>query len=185
MCESADELYGEGKGNVDEHFLAVYQELRRLASAVSRGGAKQTLSPTALVNEAYLKLASSKELADTSPLHFKRIAAHAMRQVLCDAARRRGAIKRGGEAAIRVPLDDQFEKKAMSLEQLFGIWELIEHLRELSPRQAAVVEYRFYGGLSDEDIAGELAISRPTVERDWRAARAWLASHLTGRGQSA
>jgi RNA polymerase sigma factor (TIGR02999 family) len=162
---------------LDERFPVIYDELRRLASALSRSNPVTTLNPTALVNEAYLKLAGSKEFSSTSALHFKRLAAQVMRQVLCDAARRRLAVKRG-EGASRVPLSDRLEQKDWSVEHILLIEDLIEKLRAQSPRQALIVECRFYGGLSDEEIAKELEISKPTVERDWRAARAWLTSHF-------
>ena len=182
---SGTDLSGTVLSSVDDRFPAIYGELRRLASAVSRSAPNPTLNPTALVNEAYLKLASSKEFPATSPAHFKRIAAQVMRQVLCDAARRRLAAKRGGVEAVRVPLDTRFEQKAaVSLEHVILMDELLERLRAMSPRQAAVVEFRFYGGLSDEEIAAQLDISEPTVERDWRAARAWLGTQLTTRSVS-
>jgi RNA polymerase sigma factor (TIGR02999 family) len=167
---------GEGTG-IDQRFPAIYDELRRLASAVSRGSQLSTLNPTALVNEAYVKLASAKQFATTSELHFKRIAAKAIRQVLCDAARKRLSIKRG-EGAAKVPLDDEFEQKDLSVEQIVLLEDLVEKLGEGNPRAASVVEYRFYGGLTDEEIATELGISRQTVERDWRLARAWLISQF-------
>ena len=181
---SGSDLSSTGLSGVDDRFPAIYGELRRLASAVSRSAPNPTLNPTALVNEAYLKLASSKEFPATSPAHFKRIAAQVMRQVLCDAARRRLAAKRGGVEAVRVPLDTRFEQKAVSLEHVILMDQLLERLRAMSPRQAAVVEFRFYGGLSDEEIAAQLDISEPTVERDWRAARAWLGTQLTTRSVS-
>src|SRR5258705_13971149 len=91
---------------LDDLFSVTYEELRRLASSVERGDQSVTLTPTALVNEAWLKLASSPQFASTSRLHFKRIAARAMRQVLVEAARRRNAPKRGGPDAIVVAIDD-------------------------------------------------------------------------------
>ena len=168
-----------GTDTLDARFLAVYAELRGLGAAVSRGLQSATLNPAGLVNEAYLKLASSQEFETVSPLHFKRIAARAMRQVLCDAARRRLSVKRGGEDFVRVPLGDDLGGETFPVEQLVIVDELIEQLRALNPRQAAVVECRFFGGLGDEEIAGELGVSRPTVERDWRAARAWLSSQMS------
>jgi RNA polymerase sigma factor (TIGR02999 family) len=166
-----------GASGIDQRFPAIYEELRRLAAAISRGSPSATLNPTALVNEAYLKLAAAKEFSGTSALHFKCIAAKAMRQVLCDAARKRMSVKRG-EGAVRIPLQDDFEQKNLSVEHIVVLDDLLEKLREVSPRQAAVVECRFYGGLTEEEIAIELGISKQTVERDWRAARAWLSSHF-------
>ncbi len=170
--------------DLDKRFGAIYNQLHRLAAALSRSKPTSTLNPTALVNEAYVKLAASKEFANTSELHFKRIAAHVMRQVLCDAARRKLSAKRGGQIAVRVTLDDDLQQNVLSVEQIIVIDDLLEQLRAMSPRQAAVVEYRFYGGLSDEEISAELDISKPTVERDWRAARAWLGSQLINKYSS-
>lgn len=162
---------------LDERFPALYEELRRLASALSRSSPAATLNPTALVNEAYIKLASSKQFSSTSAMHFKRIAAKVMRQVLWDASRRKLAAKRG-QGAARVTLDDQFEQKTWNVEQILLLDDLLSKLRTISPRQADIVECRFYGGLTDEEIASELGISRPTVERDWKMARAWLNSQF-------
>src|SRR5579863_4579347 len=100
------------RADLDYLFSVTYEELRRLASAVRRGDPSATLNPTALVNEAWLKLANSPEIAVASPLHFKRIAARAMRQVLVDAARRRNADKRGGGVEITVSFDAALEEKA-------------------------------------------------------------------------
>src|SRR5687768_1278139 len=98
----------DDRGALDEMFSLAYEELRRLASSVGRDDPSATMSPTALVHEAWLKLAGSPSIANTSPLHFKRIAARAMRQVLVDAARRRKADKRGAGAAL-VTFDDSLE----------------------------------------------------------------------------
>lgn len=163
--------------DLDERFPAIYDELRRLASAVSRQSPVTTLNPTAIVNEAYLKLASSSGFSHTSAVHFKRIAAKVMRQILWDAGRKKLAAKRGQDA-VRVPFSDQIAAEGWTLEQIVLLEDLLEKLRAISQRQADVVECRYYGGLTDEEIAQELGVSRPTIERDWKVARAWLNSNL-------
>lgn len=160
---------------LDRVFSAAYEELRRLALAVQRSDAAVSLSPTALVHEAWLKLAGTPAVADTSPLHFRRIAARAMRQVLVEAARRRLADKRGG-GALHVTLDDA--AAAATPREVLALHDALEQLAALSPRQAAVVEQRFFGGLGVAEIAEELGVSESTVEREWRAARAWLGATI-------
>lgn len=146
-----------------------------------RGDPSVTLNPTALVNEAYLKLARSLPAPALSRQHFKRIAARAMRQVLVEAARRRNAGKRGGGAAL-VTLDETLAATIESSDQLLALDGALRDLAELSPRQAAIVEYRFFGGLDLPEIAEVLDVSGSTIDRDWRAARAWLATRLTVTG---
>lgn len=157
-------------------FSAAYEELRRLAASVRRGDAV-SLSPTTLVNEAWVKLARSPSLAPLSHLHFKRIAARAMRQVLVEAARRRNALKRGGSTAL-VTFDDESDSMQSEISEMVRLDAALERLAQLEPRQAAMVECRFFGGLDVAETAAALDISEATVLRDWRAARAWLAAEL-------
>ena len=161
---------------LDNLFSAAYEELRRLAASVRRNDPAATLSPTALVNEAWLKLADSPAVADTSPLHFKRIAARAMRQVLVEAARRRTADKRGGGAAV-VTFDDAIGS-VTTADDVLGLDAALEALAKLEPRQALMVESRFFGGLDVAETAQLLDVSEATVLRDWRAAKAWLSREL-------
>lgn len=164
---------------LDDLFSATYEELRRLAASVKRGDSGQTLNPTALVNEAWLKLAKTPAVADTSRLHFKRIAARAMRQVLVEAARRRLSQKRGGRDAVFVQLDESTTGSgAPWSEDLIGLDSALTALARLSPRQALMVESRFFGGLDVAETAELLGISEATVLRDWRAAKAWLSRQL-------
>jgi len=162
-------------------FSVTYEELRRLASSVRRDDPGATLSPTTLVNEAWLKLAKSPEMAHTSALHFRRIAARAMRQVLIEAARRRHASKRGGALPL-VTFDESLHATVNCANDLLALNESLDALEQLSPRQAAIVEGRFFGGLDVASIAAELDISEATVLRDWRAARAWLAHDIQHGG---
>ena len=163
---------------LDDLFSATYEELRRLAASVRRHDGSMTLNPTALVNEAWIKLSRTPAVADTSPLHFRRIAARAMRQVLVEAARRRRSLKRGGPDAIFVEFDDSVGGGMDWSRDLLGLDRALDELGRLDERQARVVECRFFGGLEVAETAAVLGISEATVLRDWRAARAWLALAL-------
>jgi RNA polymerase sigma factor (TIGR02999 family) len=162
---------------LDRLFSVTYEELRRLATSVKRGDWNASASPTTLVNEAWMKLASSPAFRSTSLLHFKRIAARAMRQVLVEAARRRRAAKRGGDAAVFVTLDDSIER-ASTAEDLLALDAALEDLARINPRQAAMVECRYFGGLEVAEAAALLEVSEATIQRDWRAAKAWLAAQM-------
>jgi len=161
---------------IDYLFSITYEELRRLAARIRVGDRSVTLNTTALVNEAWLKLAGSPRFASTSRLHFKRIAARAMRQLLVEAARRRMAGKRGAGAVV-VALEDAPDIGSNATE-LLALDAALEQLARFSPRQAALVEARFFGGLDIAETAELLQLSEPTVQRDWRAAKAWLAREL-------
>jgi len=166
---------------LDDLFAATYEELRRLASAVKGRDPGATLNPTALVNEAWLKMAGSAALTATSELHFKRIAARAMRQVLIEAARRRNTQKRGsGSEVVFVTLETFPSKTTFVIDELIALDGVLEELERMNPRQAMMVESRFFGGLEIPEIAQLLEVSEATVLRDWRAARAWLAHELRG-----
>lgn len=162
---------------LDHLFSVAYEELRRLAAAVRRDDPAASLSPTGLVNEAWIKLARNPAVAHTSPLHFRRIAARAMRQVLIEAARRRQAGKRG--AGIRaITLDESLDAGVETAADVIALDAAIDALASLHPRQAQMVEARFFGGLDIPETAALLGVSEATVQRDWRAARAWLAREL-------
>jgi RNA polymerase sigma factor (TIGR02999 family) len=166
---------------LDDVFSATYEELRRLAASVRRADPSATLSPTALVNEAWLKLADTPHVAHTSRVHFKRIAARAMRQVLIEAARRRNAGKRGGGGAV-VTFDEALVPAATSSDALLALDGALDALARINPRQATMVESRFFGGLDVAETATLLGVSEATILRDWRAARAWLAHELRTAG---
>jgi RNA polymerase sigma factor (TIGR02999 family) len=168
---------------LDQLFSLAYEELRRLASSVKRGDPSNTLSPTALVNEAWLKLAKQPGIAAASRLHFKRIAARAMRQLLVEAARRRNARKRGGDGeAIFVSFDDSLDGAATGRENLLALDTALTELSRLAPRQALIVESRFFGGLEVSEISNLIGVSEATILRDWRAAKAWLGQSLRRAG---
>jgi len=159
--------------DVDKLFSLAYEELRRLATHVRRNDGGQTLNPTALVNEAYVKLAASLRMQPESRLHFKRIAARAMRQVLVEASRRRTALKRGG-GEFFVTFDEGLQGQAARPDEVIALDAALDELAKLNPRQALLVECRFFGGFDARETAGLLEVSESTVDRDWRAARAWL-----------
>jgi RNA polymerase sigma factor (TIGR02999 family) len=166
-------------GSLDELFSATYEELRRLAMSVRRRDGSLTLNPTALVNEAWLKLARSPDLRFDSPLHFKRVAARAMRQLLVEAARRRLATKRGGDAAVQwVTFDELVHQRDVCERELIALDAALDELAEAEPRQAEMIECRFFGGQSVAEAAAALGVSEATLARDWRVARAWLAQAL-------
>ena len=164
---------------IDDLFSVTYEELRRLASSVKRGDPSATLNPTALVNEAWLKLANSPGLASASRLHFKRIAARAMRQLLVEAARRRNADKRGGDEAVQmVTFDESLAPGTNSAKEVVALDLALQELARFQPRQALMVESRFFGGCDISETAALLGVSEATILRDWRAAKAWLAQAL-------
>jgi RNA polymerase sigma factor (TIGR02999 family) len=159
----------------DAAFSEVYDELHALASRVRPGSASSTLSATAIVHEAYLKLVPSADRPWVDRAHFFAVAARVMRQVLIDAARQRLASKRAG---VTVALEEAASVAPLQPAELLALDEALDRLAQLSERQARVVELRFFAGLTAEEIARTLGIAPPTVQRDWRAARAWLARAL-------
>lgn len=172
-------MHDEGNRRaLDQLYSATYEELRRLASSVRRGSPGISLSPTTLVNEAWSKLAASPGFVSTSRLHFKRIAARAMRQVLVEAARRKSADKRGGREAVFVTLDEAVAAAESTPGEFLALDAALEELARLEPRQARMVELRFFGGLDVVETAEILQVSEATVVRDWRLVKAWLASTL-------
>ena len=174
---TGDDFVADQK-TLDFLFSVTYEELRRLASTVKRGDSSATLSPTALVHEAWVRLSNSPPFAATSPLHFKRIAARAMRRLLVEAARRRHAGKRGGGGSFVVTFDESLGQAPQAEKEVLALDSALDELARLNPRQAQVVESRFFGGLDIPEAAAMLEVSEATVLRDWRAAKAWLAREL-------
>ena len=170
-----------GDPSLDELFTAAYDELRRLASMVKSDDPRATLSPTTLVNEAFLKLAASPRFKVYSQLHFRRIVGRAMRQVLVEAARRRNATKRGKDLVF-VTLDESVIDGVRNAGDVLALDAALEALERLNPRQAEMVVCRFFGGLDIAETAAALDVSEATVQRDWRAVKAWLAKELRPRG---
>ncbi len=166
----------------DEMLPLLYEQLRQIAGRLLRPGlGGQTLQPTALVHEAWLKihkgLGGGEGFADRT--HFLAVAARAMRQVLVNHARDRRAQKRGG-LAHRLPLDECVEQIEQETGDLVALSDLLERLSREDPRQARVVEMRVFGGLTIEEVAAALELAPSTVKLDWRFARAWLQQRLRG-----
>lgn len=156
----------------------VYAELRRLAASMStRLPPGQTLQPTALVHEAYLRLVRTKDPGWDGRRHFFGAAARAMREILIERARRQAALKHGG-AFQRVELDGALAVIEPPSEDVLALDEAIKKLEAAKPHLAEIVMLRFYAGLSIEDTAGAVDRSTSTVKREWRFARAWLAREL-------
>ena len=159
---------------------ALYTELRDLAAALTaRLPPGQTLQPTALVHEAYLRLVGDRDPGWVGRRHFFGAAARAMRDILIEQARRKGARKHGGGAR-RVELTEGLALIEPPAEDLLALDEAMQHLQAEEPRLGEVVLLRFYAGLSVDETAAVLEISASTLAREWRFARAWLARRLVG-----
>jgi RNA polymerase sigma factor (TIGR02999 family) len=169
---------------VDRLFQSVYGELRRLAHREIRSaGLHGTLNTTGLVHEAYLKLSAGTAWSVRDRAHFYATAARAMRMVLLDDARHRLRSKRGsGKAPIPLEGVDAAAPGAGAPEDLLALDEALKGLESAAPELARIVEWRFYAGLSEAEIARTLEVSDRTVRRQWRAARAFLFSRLSGAG---
>lgn len=163
-----------------ELFPIIYNELRGLAHAwFAKLPTGQTLQPTAVVHEAYIRLARSESSNWNSSTHFRAVAARAMRQVLADYARRKRASKRGPQHKT-ISLCEADTDGASSLDAApLAFDESLRALARLNARQATIVEMKFLGGLACKEIASLMELSKRTVELDWKMARAWLANDLT------
>lgn len=160
-------------------FPIVYEELHRIASSMMRGErGNHTLQPTALVNEAYLRLIGNTTSEYENKQHFIAISARVMRQVLVDHARAKKAEKRGGDF-IKVTLSTRNSAEDYDLTEILAIDSALDKLSQLSERQARVVELRYFSGLEIEEVAQVLGISAGTVKRDWTVAKAWLFRELS------
>jgi RNA polymerase sigma factor (TIGR02999 family) len=173
--------WGQGdRAALEQVTRIVYEELRRLAHRHMAGQRRDhTLQTTALVNEAYLRLASHEEPRFTNRSHFLAVAAKAMRQILVDHAKAAFRQKRGAGAA-HVELDEVASLSAEPTAEILEINEALERLAELDARKADVVELTYFGGLKQEEIAEALNVSIVTVRRDWTFSRAWLYAELRG-----
>lgn len=161
----------------DVLFTRVYDALHRIArSQRAQWNGNETLNATALVHEAYLKLVGSGG-GYQSRSHFLAVASRAMRHLLISYAQRQASQKRGNGAA-DLPLDEALLIPQQRSEELLALDEALDHLKEADPRAAQVVECRVFGGLTAEETAAALGITRRTVTRDWAAARAWLYGEL-------
>ena len=161
-------------GALGELLPLVYAELRRLAAGyLRRERPGHTLQPTALVNEAYLRLVDQSHVHWQNRAHFLGVAAQMMRRILVDHARGQRAEKRGGEIQ-KLSLDENIDVSGERAADLVALDEALERLAELDPQKSRIVELRFFGGLSVEETAEVLGVSAPTVKRQWRMAKAWL-----------
>lgn len=173
--------WGRGeKSALDRLMPVVYSELRRIArNFMRRQNPGHTLQTTALVNEAFLNLVDSSRVNWQSRTHFFAIAAQLMRRVLVDAARRKNSRKRGGDH-LRVTLDNGADIAPESNTDLVALDEALTRLFELNPRHGRIVELKYFGGLTEEQISHMLNISERTVRRDWTLAKSWLFRELSG-----
>jgi RNA polymerase sigma factor (TIGR02999 family) len=163
----------------DELLPHVYTELRRIASRhLAKEHNANTLQATALVHEAYLRLSHDSAANFQNRAHFFAISSRIMRRILIENARHRGRVKRGA-AAIHVPLDESVAVGEESDEIILAVHEALERLESLAPRQARIIEMRFFAGLDVAEIAEVMRISVRTVHREWTQARAWLYGELS------
>jgi RNA polymerase sigma-70 factor, ECF subfamily len=173
------ELDADNHTAAERVFALVYNELHAVAQACfRRQPADHTLQPTALVNEAFLRLVDASSVEWKSRAHFLAIAARAMRQILIDHARGRERAKRGG-GHCQVTLDQAITPITDAAPDLLDLDEALRRLAELDPLQSQIVELRFFGGLTVEEAAHVLHTSKSTVEAEWRMARAWLRRELS------
>jgi RNA polymerase sigma factor (TIGR02999 family) len=169
----------------DKLFAVIHPELRRIASRFLHDERRDhTLEPNALVNELYLRLLGGQPVVYQDRSHFFAIAAQTMRRILIDHARARVAGKRGG-AQQRVSLSavDGFDPLS-GHDDVLALDQVLTRLEKADPRAARVVELRFFGGLSEDEVAEVLGVSAITVKRDWKVARAWLIGRLQGKVKS-
>jgi len=167
----------------DELFRAVYSELRRQAARyMRRESAGVSLQTTDLIHEAYLRLIDQQHVDWQNRLHFFAVSAKLMRRILVDHARRRQAAKRGG-SDIRLPLEETMGVSTKRDLDFVALDEALTGLGEIDPRQVEVVELMFFSGLTVEETAKFLGMSKRTVNRDWQVAKAWLRRELTKRDE--
>jgi RNA polymerase sigma-70 factor (ECF subfamily) len=171
---------GGNEGALEKLIPLVQPELHRLAHYyMSRERAGHTLQTTALLNEAYLQLTDKTQPPWQNRTHFMAVAAQLMRRIMVDHARARHALKRGA-GAIRVTLDEAALVTETRAGELLALDEALENLAVFDPRMSKIVEMRYFGGLTNEEIAEVLKIHPNTVTRDWSAAKAWLYAALSG-----
>ncbi|MEQ8762812.1 MAG: ECF-type sigma factor [Planctomycetota bacterium] len=169
---------------VDHLTASVYDELKSLAASYLHGRSRRTLTPTALVHEAYFRLVDQSRVEWQDRAHFIGVAAHLMRRALLEHARRARAQKRGGDR-LRVTFHEALAADDDSDVDLLALEEALSTLEQRDARKAKVVELRFYGGLTMQEAADVLGISKKTVEADWYFARAWLSAALGERERAA
>lgn len=163
---------------------SIYVELRGLAARIlERESPGHTLQPTALVHEVFLRLVDQKNVDLKGRTHFLAVAAQSMRRILVDHARKKMRQKRGGRRS-HLSLDEQLVIRRGREEDVLAVEEALNRLAEIDQQQATIVELRFFGGLTVEEVAAALKMSKRTVEREWTAIRAWLRQQLTEEDDS-
>lgn len=186
------EVEGIGRGGRDPARAAevllplVYDEMRRLAAGyLARERKEHTLQPTALVHEAYLRLVDQARVDWRGRTHFFAVGAQVMRRLLIDHARARLRDKRGGgrQPVTLSGIEGVSPGHRFAVEDLLALHDALDRLASLDPRQARVVELRFFAGLRMDEIAEIVGVSKRSVEGDWAHARAWLQAELSGRGR--
>ncbi len=169
----------------EELMPLVYEHLKRIAHRqLQRERSDHTLNTTALVHEAYMKLVDQDRVSWKNRSHFYAISSQAMRRILVNYAITRKAQKRGGGQAV-VSFDEQFFVQEAKADELIALDEALQELAKLSERQSKVVECRFFGGMTGEEIAEMLGVSLATVRLDWRLAKAWLSRRLSDNADAA
>jgi RNA polymerase sigma factor (TIGR02999 family) len=172
---------GGDEGALEKLIPLVQPELHRLAHHyMSRERAGHTLQTTAILNEAYLRLVDNTKPLWQGRTHFVAAAAQLMRRIMVDHARERNSLKRGGGGALKVTLDEAALMTETRSEELLALDEALERLAVQDPRKSQIVELRYFGGLTVEETAEFLKLSRRTVEREWNMAKAWLYRALSG-----
>jgi RNA polymerase sigma-70 factor (ECF subfamily) len=176
------QLATQGSGTaVDLLFPLLYDDLHQVARAFfANENSDHTLQPTAIVHELYIKLIRKDGLHFQNRVHFMALCAVLMRRVLVDHARSKGRSKRGGRK-INVEFADDIASMVFNMEQMLDLERALGKLETLDPRQARIVELRFFGGLSMDEVAELIGVSMRTAESDWCMARAWLKRELTGQ----
>ena len=184
ITELLKDYEGGSQEALEKLYPQVYEHLHRLAvKYMNRERQGHTLQPTALVNEAFIRLVEGQGVDWQNRTHFFAIAARVMRRILTDHAKAKKAAKRGGND-IRVSFDEKFHWATKDSPDLIELNDALERLETINERQAKVVELRYYGGLSVEEVAEFLNASPATVKRDWASAKMWLYRELQAKDKS-
>ena len=182
ITEILREICEGDRNQVGVLFSHLYPNLRQMAARLlSRERLGHSMEPAMLIHEAYLKLVDQEQASWKTKSHFFAVGAQAMRRILVDHARHRNRLKHGGDLA-RITLTD-LNARSLSIDRdqdVLTVAEVLDRLEHLDPRQAKIVELRFFGGLTLDEVAEALGISRRTVAYEWRVARAWIRSELSG-----
>lgn len=171
---------GGDRGALDQLLEVLYGDLRRIARHQLRKEPRDlTMQTTALVNEVYLRLTRQDRVTLTDRAHFFHLVSHMIRRILVDEARRRTAVKRPSRND-RVVFDEEFMAPQEKQEEWIAVNEALDKFEQIDPRRTQIVEMRYFGGFTLEEIAGIMEVSEATIRRDWNVARAWLLNSLTG-----